>query len=191
MSRQPGSKENKDFLSFSDMAAPIVSGDSEGVYTELTSQDNHEYYTLSRTSHDSPGPQHTDKTAQSLHPYKRTAVCLGLLCALLLIATLALLVLYTSLSQKYSALDASLKSGTGDEHKDEQLRHCTWLKELLQKKHENQRAPQLIIVVPQIVWEENAHRDELPRPIRLKLDKTKKAAENGKVCTRLSPVTDS
>ncbi|KAJ8256380.1 hypothetical protein COCON_G00185320 [Conger conger] len=42
---------------------------------------------------------------QSSHPYRLAAVCLGLLCALLLAATIVLGVLYTNQSQKYSMLE--------------------------------------------------------------------------------------
>ncbi|XP_064177754.1 CD209 antigen-like protein C isoform X2 [Anguilla rostrata] len=48
-------------------------------------------------------------SGQSSHPYRRAAVSLGLLCALLLAATVVLCVLYTSLSENYSMLERDLE----------------------------------------------------------------------------------
>ncbi|XP_061072210.1 CD209 antigen-like protein C [Conger conger] len=82
------------------MAASTVSKDSEGIYTELASTQQDVYSTLGHTTLNSSRAQHTEKSGQSSHPYRLAAVCLGLLCALLLAATIVLCVLYTNQSQK-------------------------------------------------------------------------------------------
>ncbi|XP_035263212.1 CD209 antigen-like protein E isoform X2 [Anguilla anguilla] len=89
--------------------AALVSKDSEGIYTDLTSPEKDVYSTLGQTSLNSPGTQHTGHSGQSSYPYRRVAVCLGLLCALLLAATVVLCVLYTSLSDNYSMLEGDLE----------------------------------------------------------------------------------
>ncbi|XP_035263218.1 CD209 antigen-like protein C [Anguilla anguilla] len=50
-----------------------------------------------------------EHSGQSSLPYRRVAVCLGLLCVLLLAATVVLCVLYTSLSENYSVLERDLE----------------------------------------------------------------------------------
>ncbi|KAJ8256384.1 hypothetical protein COCON_G00185360 [Conger conger] len=75
------------------MAASTVSKDSEGIYTELASTQQDVYSTLGHTTLNSSRAQHTEKSGQSSHPYRLAAVCLGLLCALLLAATIVLCVL--------------------------------------------------------------------------------------------------
>ncbi|XP_061072116.1 CD209 antigen-like protein E isoform X2 [Conger conger] len=87
------------------MAASTVSKDSEGIYTELASTQQDVYSTLGHTTLNSSRAQHTKKSGQSSHPYRLAAVCLGLLCALLLAATIVLCVLYTNQSGKYSMLE--------------------------------------------------------------------------------------
>ncbi|XP_064177765.1 CD209 antigen-like protein E isoform X3 [Anguilla rostrata] len=82
--------------------AALVSKDSEGIYTALACPDQDVYSTLGQTSLNSPGAQHKEHSGQSSYPYRRVAVSLGLLCALLLAATVVLCVLYTSLSENYS-----------------------------------------------------------------------------------------
>ncbi|KAJ8260444.1 hypothetical protein GJAV_G00182220 [Gymnothorax javanicus] len=86
-----------------EMAVSTVSKDSEGIYTGLVSPDRDVYSTLDQTS--PSRDQHQEGSVGSSHPYRLAAVCLGLLCALLLTATLVLCVLYTSLSQNYSLLE--------------------------------------------------------------------------------------
>ncbi|XP_064157559.1 CD209 antigen-like [Anguilla rostrata] len=93
----------------SEMAASTVSKDSEGIYTDLASPYQDVYSTLGQTSLNSPGAQHTEKSGQSPYPYRLAAVCLGLLCALLLAATLVLCVLYIHLCQSYSMLERDLE----------------------------------------------------------------------------------
>ncbi|KAJ8368963.1 hypothetical protein SKAU_G00089910 [Synaphobranchus kaupii] len=84
------------------MAASTVSKESEGIYTDLASPGHDVYSTLGQ-SVNSPRAQHLEKSGQSSHPYRLAAVCLGLLCALLLAATLVLGVLcddvYSTLGQ--------------------------------------------------------------------------------------------
>ncbi|XP_064177756.1 CD209 antigen-like protein C isoform X4 [Anguilla rostrata] len=89
--------------------AALVSKDSEGIYTDLASPDQDVYNTLGQTSLNSPGAQHKGHSGQSSYPYRRATVCLGLLCALLLAATVVLCVLYTSLSENYSMLERDLE----------------------------------------------------------------------------------
>ncbi|XP_035263213.1 C-type lectin domain family 6 member A-like [Anguilla anguilla] len=89
--------------------AALVSKDSEGIYTALASPDQDVYSTLGQTSLNSPGAQHKEHSGQSSYPYRRVAVGLGLLCALLLAATVVLCVLYTSLSENYSMLERDLE----------------------------------------------------------------------------------
>ncbi|KAG7484576.1 hypothetical protein MATL_G00051120 [Megalops atlanticus] len=49
------------------------------------------------------------KNEKSSYAYRLAAVCLGLLCALLLTAIITLCICYISLSQKYSAMERNLK----------------------------------------------------------------------------------
>ncbi|KAJ8259615.1 hypothetical protein GJAV_G00171480 [Gymnothorax javanicus] len=69
----------------------------------------------------------------SSHPYRLAAVCLGLLCALLLAATSVLCVFYTSLSQTYSLLERDLEelrasNSTMIQERDQLQRNYTILK---------------------------------------------------------------
>ncbi|XP_064179395.1 macrophage mannose receptor 1-like [Anguilla rostrata] len=93
--------ETNALLPLSEMAA-LVSKDSEGIYTALACPDQDVYNTLGQTSLNSPGAQHKGHSGQSSLPYRRATVILGLLCALLLAATVVLCVLYTSLLETYS-----------------------------------------------------------------------------------------
>ncbi|KAJ8368971.1 hypothetical protein SKAU_G00089990 [Synaphobranchus kaupii] len=70
------------------------------------------YSTVSHISGNSEAPR-SEKSGQSSHPYRLAAVCLGLLCALLLAATLVLGVLYLRgpkyVSQECSEMDRELE----------------------------------------------------------------------------------
>ncbi|KAJ8366231.1 hypothetical protein AAFF_G00365210 [Aldrovandia affinis] len=57
---------------------------SEDIYTGLDSPAQDVYSTVDQTAHNSPGAQHTERSGQSSRPYRLAAVCVGLLCALLL-----------------------------------------------------------------------------------------------------------
>ncbi|KAJ8260439.1 hypothetical protein GJAV_G00182110 [Gymnothorax javanicus] len=75
-----------------------VTQDEDVTYAEVRSSN--------RTSSDTVCPSAAaEGSVGSSHPYRLAAVCLGLLCALLLTATLVLCVLYTSRSQTYSLLE--------------------------------------------------------------------------------------
>ncbi|XP_061074414.1 CD209 antigen-like protein A [Conger conger] len=86
------------------MAESTVSKDM-GIYAELTSPHHDVYCTVGQTTPNSPRAQHTETVGRSSHPYRLAAVCLGLLCALLLAATIVLCVLYTRLSKNNSMLE--------------------------------------------------------------------------------------
>ncbi|XP_061074154.1 C-type lectin domain family 10 member A-like isoform X2 [Conger conger] len=64
------------------------------------------------------GPSETEKRGQSSHPYRLAAVCLGLLCALLLTATIVLCVLYMRAGEE----GALRQNDTIEEGVAEQLR---------------------------------------------------------------------
>ncbi|XP_064174206.1 low affinity immunoglobulin epsilon Fc receptor-like [Anguilla rostrata] len=68
---------------------------SEGTYARLTSPDRNLYSTVGATSHSSSGAKSAVKSGKSSHLLRLAAVGLGLLCAILLMATIALCVLYT------------------------------------------------------------------------------------------------
>ncbi|KAJ8260446.1 hypothetical protein GJAV_G00182250, partial [Gymnothorax javanicus] len=72
--------------------------------TELASQDSGILLSL-LALHRGDWLETAEGSVGSSHPYRLAAVCLGLLCALLLTATLVLCVLYTSQSQTYSLLE--------------------------------------------------------------------------------------
>ncbi|KAJ8392135.1 hypothetical protein AAFF_G00079410 [Aldrovandia affinis] len=82
---------------------------SSNTMSSSTPADHNVYSTVDQTSHNSPGAQHTEKSGQSSHPCRLAAVCPGLLCALLLTATIVLCILYTSVSQNYSMLERDLE----------------------------------------------------------------------------------
>ncbi|XP_061074158.1 CD209 antigen-like protein C isoform X1 [Conger conger] len=76
---------------------PAVTHDEDVTYSEVKPTNHTSSCTVSHCGS-------AEKREQSSHPYRLAAVCLGLLCALLLAATLVLCVLYTNQSQKYSML---------------------------------------------------------------------------------------
>ncbi|KAJ8388239.1 hypothetical protein AAFF_G00136100 [Aldrovandia affinis] len=84
------------------MGTSTVSTTSEGIYIGLVSPDQNVYSTVGQTPHNSPGAQPTEISGQSSHPNRLAAVCLGLLCALLLIANIVWCVVYMSASQNCS-----------------------------------------------------------------------------------------
>ncbi|XP_035256445.1 C-type lectin domain family 4 member G-like isoform X2 [Anguilla anguilla] len=90
---------------------------SEGTYASLNSPDLNVYSTVGATSHSSSGAKSTVKSGKSSHLLRLAAVGLGLLCAILLTATIALCVLYARGLERLNA------------------RKCTWMdyKEQLQR----------------------------------------------------------
>ncbi|KAJ8260448.1 hypothetical protein GJAV_G00182280 [Gymnothorax javanicus] len=80
--------------------------DEAGTFTQDEDVTYAEVRSTNPTSSDTVCPSAAaEGSVGSSHPYRLAAVCLGLLCALLLTATLVLCVLYTSLSQTYSLLE--------------------------------------------------------------------------------------
>ncbi|XP_064173856.1 C-type lectin domain family 4 member G-like isoform X2 [Anguilla rostrata] len=92
---------------------------SEGTYASLNSPDLNVYSTVGATSHSSSGAKSTVKSGKSSHLLRLAAVGLGLLCAILLTATIALCVLYARGLERLNA------------------RKCTWMdyKEQLQRDY--------------------------------------------------------
>ncbi|KAJ8332599.1 hypothetical protein SKAU_G00423880 [Synaphobranchus kaupii] len=68
---------------------------SNSIYTDLTLPDSNVYSRMELTRHNSSGPRNTGKSTQSSHLFRRAAVGLGLLSAILLAATIFLCVIYT------------------------------------------------------------------------------------------------
>ncbi|KAG7484572.1 hypothetical protein MATL_G00050830 [Megalops atlanticus] len=77
----------------------VVTQGENVTYSEVKITDSTSHQTVSQ--HGSAG----EKSGQSSHRSQLTTMCLGLLCALLLTAIIALCVFYTSLSQRYSAME--------------------------------------------------------------------------------------